>query len=62
MRRGGRSGDHRLRSSPARLAQALKVVNLHFDNNDIAQLGKRETGITKTVNNTDVKEIATTKL
>ena len=62
MRRGGRSGSHRLRSSPAQLAQALKVLNLYFDNNDIEQQRHRETGITKTGNNMELKDIAISKL
>ena len=62
MRRGGRSGSHRLRSSPAQLAQALKVLNLYFDNNDIEQQRHRETGITKTGNNMELRDIAITKL
>ena len=37
-------------------------LSICFCNNDIAQLGKRETGITKTDNNTELKDIAITKL
>ena len=57
MRPGGRVGRPSPGVTHSRLAQAIHSLDLYSDNHDIPQQGNRETRITKTGNNTDMKAL-----